>query len=238
MIFLRYSIFIYPNQTHQTMRTLILPVFIILLYSCDTMVFFTEPQPAGNRDLAEFPARFTGTYMERDEGSLYRITASSILELQQEDLADPIEEILEDGDVELRGDSLVIKDMNLVFPVKRKNDSVFGTVVHFDTVFDTHRGCRLRKMGKHYFLNLPSDTLWIVAKLNFGRDETVYRCEIDHEKEMEIFEKHCKVEIKEDDDGWQSCILSPSKKELRKLLRMGTFTDSIPYIRVDQELPR
>lgn len=221
------------------MRNLLYLLFIAMLFACNPTVVFREPQPEGKKDLGSFPARYRGTYMEIDDSSVFIITAERIFEKHEEFLADPEEEILEDTDIELIGDTLIIKEMDLRFPVIRRNDSVFGLVVLYDTVFDLKGAGRLRKLGKNYFLNLPNDSLWMVLKLQFGRSGRAYLCDIDHEKEAEIFEQHCNVEIQPDKKGNpKRYIMAPTSKELRTLLKLETFTDTTEYIRISQSVRR
>ncbi len=222
-----------------TMKKLAFLFLIVLLAACDPTVVFREPQPEGNNDLRSFPDKVLGTYMELNDSSIYIITSSSILEKHKKDLADPETEILEDDEIELIGDSLYIKDMDIKYPIIRKNDSVFGHIVFYDTIIDLRKKCKLRKLGKNYFLNQSHDSLWIVLKLSFDRTGYAYLCDIDHEKEIEIFKQHSRVEIKKDDQGKPiKYYLSPTRKEFKTLLKLETFTDSTKYIRVSQDFLR
>jgi len=176
--------------------------------------------------------------MELDDSSIFIITANRILEQYKADLADPESEILEEGDIVLNGDTLIIKDMNLKFPVTRKNDSVFGSVMLYDTMFDINSEGRLRKAGRNYLLNLPSDNEWIVLKLIFAASGKAYHCDIAHEDEIDIFNKYCRVDTETNEKGNpKKYILSPTSKELKKLLKLETFTDTTEYIRISKEVP-
>ncbi|MFC2115659.1 hypothetical protein ACFLTU_04250 [Bacteroidota bacterium] len=221
------------------MRKLIFLLLTALLFSCDPVVMFTEPQPEGKKDLASFPARYRGTYMELSDSSIYLVTAERILEKHEEFLSDPESEILEDSEIEIIADTLIIKEMNLKFPVSRRNDSVFGLVVLYDTVFDIKGESRLRKLGKTYFMNIPSDSLWMVFKLQFDKSGHAFLCGVEDEEEVKIFEQYCKVKIHADEDGNpKKYILAPSVKELRKILKTETFTDTTEYVRISQSTLR
>ncbi len=209
---------------------------LAILTACNPTVVFREPQPQGKKNLTSFPPAYRGVYMELDDSSIYIIKPDKILERYEENLANPVEEVIEDGDAELSGGMLLIKDSDLRFPVDVRNDSVFGRIVIYDTVFSIVRGDRLRKMGKDYFLNLPTDTLWMVVKLNFDRGGRAFLFDIDHVKEMELFSQYCNVEVINDKDGNPiKYILSPTAKELKKLLKQGTFTEKTEYLRLSQE---
>jgi len=206
--------------------------------ACDPTVVFMEPQPEGKRDLKVFPSKYRGTYMELDDSSIFIITANRILEEYEAELADPESEILEEGDIVLNGDTLIIEEMNLKFPVTRKNDSIFGSVMLYDTIFDMKSEGRLRKTGRNYLLNLPSDDEWIVLKLIFTESGEAYHCDIAHEDEIDIFKKGCRVVTETNENGNpKKYILSPSSKELKKLLKLETFTDTTEYIRISKDLP-
>jgi hypothetical protein len=211
-------------------------LLLVLLIACDPTVVFTEPQPPGKKDLSRFPARHRGMYMELGDSSFYQIRKHRILEKHTETLGNPEAEVLEDGDIELIGDSLVLKDLELSYPVTRRNDSVFGNIVFYDTLFDLERGDVLRKMAGHYFLNSPRDSVWMSLKLRFEKDGNAFLCEINTENEIEIFKEHCDVEVIENKkEKPNRYIIKSTRKEFRRLLRLTTFTDTTEYRRFDQE---
>lgn len=214
-------------------------IIITILVACDPTVVFMEPQPEGKKDLGSFPSRYRGTYIEIDDSSVYIITAQNIFEKHDESFADPIEKMIEEEDVELFGDSLFIKDMNLKIPVTSRDDSIFGRFVFYDTIFDLSGDNKLRKLGRNYFLNMPTDSLWMVLKLTFDRSGKAYLCDIDHEKEMNIIGQYCEIETETDKEGEpKKYILAPDLKELRSLLKLETFTDTTEYLRISQEVLR
>ncbi len=218
------------------MKKMLYIVFALTLVACESTVIFLEPQPEGKKDLRSFPARYRGIYMETGDSSIFKIMENRILERHEASIAESVDLVLEEGDVELTDDSILVRDLELSFPAEYRNDSVFARLLVYDTVFDISRGEILRKMGRNYFLNMPGDSLWRVIKLSFKGSAAVYRCDIDHETEMEIFTRHCNVDIETDKEGNpRKYYLSPTRKELKKLLRLETFTDTTRYIRVAQE---
>ena len=221
------------------MRKLVYVLMALILISCDPMVIFTEPQPQGKEDLSNFPGKYLGMYRQSNDSSIYLVTEKEILEKYEEYIADSRDDILAEEDIELIGDTVLLMEDELSFPVTCRNDSVFGWIVLYDTIFSINRGDRLRKLGKHYFINMPGDSLWVVVKLQFNKNGSVYKADIDHEAEMDIFRQHCDVEVVTDDEGNPSrYILDPTSKELKKLLKLDTFTDTTGYVRISQELPR
>jgi hypothetical protein len=189
----------------------------------------------GSRDLSHFPRRNMGTYMDFSDSSVYIIQPRVILERHQVMVAENEDSLAKEDGVKLCGDSLLLTDLELWYPVDRRNDSVFGQVVIYDTVFWISQENRLRKMKKDYFLNFRNDSLWMVLKLNFDRNGGAYLYEVDKE-EMEVFEQVCRVEVETNSDGKpRKYILSPTKKELRQLMQLRTFTDTSVYSLIDQE---
>jgi hypothetical protein len=213
-----------------------LPGFLLLFLfvSCDPNVLFREPQPADSKDLAKFPASLHGTYMETmGDSSVYVVTSTYIFQKYEEELDLSVAEILEDDEVALSGDTLIVKDMDLVFPVMLKNDSIFGTITFYDTIFDLSSGYKLRKLQKNYFLNFPQDSMWTVLKLQFRKGGRAYLFDINVDKEAEIFEEHSKVEIIRNDKGKpETFIMNPGRNELKTLLMRETFTDTTEFIRI------
>jgi hypothetical protein len=107
-------------------------------------------------------------------------------------------------------------------------------VIH-DTVFSILRGDILRMLQKSYFLNIHQDNMWIVFKLDFNRDGQAFLCDIDPEDEMDLFMQHTDVKIDTNNEGKpEQYILSPAKRELRKVLKSETFTDCTVYYRVSR----
>ncbi len=213
-----------------------LPGFLLffLLVSCDPNVLFREPQPAGSKDITRFPAGLHGTYVETmDDSSVYVLTSTYIFQKYEEELHLPVAEILGDDEVVLNGDTLILKDMDLVFPVILKNDSIFGTITFYDTIFDLSADHKLRKLQKNYFLNFPHDSMWTVLKLQFRKGGRAYLLDINVDKEAEIFEEHSEVEITRNDKGKpETFIMNPSRNELKTLLMLETFTDTTEFIRI------
>jgi hypothetical protein len=214
-------------------------LFIFLAFfmmACDPGVLFQEPQPEGKKDLQRFPARYQGFYMGQVDSNIYIIKESLILEKHLLDIAEPVADVLEEGDVVLTGDSILLGEMDLGFPAAFRNDSVFAHLQLYDTVFDIGSGNKLRKMSRSYFLNLESDSLWLVSRLIFTGSGTVYRCMIDKKTEMDLIRQHCAVDTAGREEGKTGkFILSPSRKELKKLLKLGIFTDTSTYVRLPRE---
>ncbi len=218
------------------MNKTLLIALMLLSMACDPTLVFTEPQPAGKKDLNRFPARFRGTYVESGDSSTFIVTADRILQKYEESLSKSEEEMLRDDQTELTGDRIVIKDLNQSYRVTRRDDSVFGTLIFYDTIFYIRGKDRLRRLGDDYFLNLPEDSLWVVLKLNFSRSGKACLSDIDLDRELETFRKHCRVEVQSDDQGKPvKYLISPSLKEFRTLLSLGSFTDTTTYFRISRE---
>lgn len=221
------------------MRKLIYLIIIILTACDDPTVVFMDPQPEGKNDLKSFPARYRGTYIKNDGGSVYIITAGMILQKHEDSFAETFEDLIEEEDFELKGDTLTMKDINIKIPVTRRNDSIFGHIVLYDTIFDINKNNKLRKLGRTYFLNFPSSSYWWVFKLTFDRSGKAYVCDINHEIEMGIIEQYCEIEKDTIKDGTlKKYILVPDRKELKRILKQETFTDTTEYFRISQEAPR
>ena len=228
-------LYIQSNESPE-MRFLISTLLIFLIISCDPSVVFREPQPAGSTDLKAFPSKVHGTYLETlDDSSVYVVTSTYIFQKYVEELGRSEEEIMEDIEVELKGDTLFLQEIGMAFPVIRRNDSIFGTITVFDTIFDISDNYKLRKFKKNYFLNFPHDTLWMVYKLQFGKGHRAYLFDINEDKEAKIFEKHSKVDVIRNTEGKpKKYIMNPSRKEMITLLKLETFTDTTEFIRISK----
>lgn len=208
-------------------------LLIFVLSACTNDVLFTEPQPEGSRDLKKFPKKYTGQYIDMEDSTILVIMSYVVLEEHTEALSDPLSEVLEDGDIEIRNDSMLFKDSGRWYSIEQRNDSVFGKVEFHDTLVDLSGSGKLRKLGRNFFVSLPLDSLWMVFKLSFDRDDYAYLCEVD-KNEMPVFEQHCKVEVEKNERGKpDKYYLSPTRKELKTLLKLGTFSDSTVCRRID-----
>ena len=213
-------------------KTLLTTLVICTLTSCEQYVYFTEPQPAGKANLRKFPAKIQGLYFGPEDSTWYLINRKMILNRYEVELKDPVSVIREDDELTLEGNILRIEGIDIDYPVIRRNDSVFGNMLIYDTIVNLDAGGIVRKMGPDYFLNEPSDSLWIVYKLSFLKDGTSYLCTVNHKSEMDIFTNYCRVDTVLHEKKYRF-LLTPDKKELQTLLRLETFTDTVLYIRQD-----
>lgn len=217
------------------MRKLIWLFLIPSLFACEPSVLFRGPQPVGKKDLGEFPPKYRGMYQESEDSSVYIIKDLRILEIYRETVAELLNTVVEDEDIEFRNDSLFISEYT-GFPALTRNDSVFSHIVFYDTVFDISRGDKLRKMGRSYFLNLPKDTLCLVLRLSFEKPDKAFLCDIDQDREMDLIGRHTSIDTVKNEKGEAGkFILDPTKKELKRLLRLGAFSDTTGYQRISQE---
>jgi hypothetical protein len=211
-------------------KPVLLAAVMLTFSSCQQNVYFSEPQPAGKSDLKSFPARIRGEYFGMNDTLKYVVLKECILQLYVEEIEQTISEIIEDDELTLEGNSIRIDGFDQDFPVVRRNDSIFGTMELFDTIINLKGSDILRKMSGQYFLNQVSDSLWIVYKLSLHKSGEAFVCDIDHSVEMDIFSKRCRVDTICVDER-RKFIISPTKKELKTLLELKTFTDTIEYLR-------
>lgn len=138
---------------------------------CDPRVTFTEPQPAGIKDLKKIPEKITGTYLT--DGGIMTIT-ETLIEVNKELLVPFKIADLDENEI-LIGDSVVVeKESGNRIPVKRiSGDSLHAYLNDVDTIIDLTQGDLIKKWKGRYFLNhnLGPDR-WEV--IEFHREKQIY----------------------------------------------------------------
>ncbi len=107
------------------MKTSVYIIAIIAFYACQPAVTFSEAQPPGSDNLAEFPEKLRGSWFCPEDSSFILIGNNTFVRKF------PLSEIT----------------------VSEKGDSVLKTVVFIDTMFQMRDNEVLRKFRQRYFMN-------------------------------------------------------------------------------------
>ncbi|MBL0740402.1 hypothetical protein [Chryseolinea lacunae] len=143
-------------------------LYLILLFSCEGIVRFEEPQPEGVKAEVSVPKKLTGTYQLFDspkseliitrERVIQKITVDTTFRFSSLDSADRIQ-ILEDA----ARDSL---KNDPTFFTKIVGDTVYGHFGFVDTLLSIPDGDVLKKFKGYYLLNsCRGENSWYVTKL-------------------------------------------------------------------------
>jgi hypothetical protein len=208
--------------------------FILLsmvIAGCSPTVLFNSPQPAGKKDLVQFPSRYHGIYESLEDSSVYLVEKNMIRKRNIIDISVPRTEIDTSQDVILEDNLLSIKETGEKVPVTFRNDSVFGILTTYDTTFMISDKGILRKFQGNYFLNFKQEEdQWMVYKLKFTKDGTATACGISKDDEIDQIKEIMTVEEKKNEKGeGEIYIIKPEKGDFKKLIEQGHFRECTQY---------
>ena len=191
-------------------------VFIVLLSltSCLT-IYFEQPQPAGSKVLTSFPAKMQGAYTSNDEG---------------------------------KDTAYVLTDRYVFFENEEKfngTDTVEVEVLR-EEILSTN--LVLKKQGKYYVLNDKEDgkDYWNVYLLNIQKNgDIAVMLTGDFETEEDTIQLNDpKKSLNEffDITEFQKLdkneyLVNPTRKEFKKLIKQGLFSDTLLLRRVEAPIP-
>jgi hypothetical protein len=206
-------------------------LFGLIIAGCSPTVLFNSPQPAGKKDLVQFPPRYQGEYEAIDDTSFYLVEKYMIRQRNITDISVPMTEIDTSHDVFLQDNFLNIRETGEKVQVTFRNDSVFGTYITYDTTFFISDKGILRKFKGYYFMNFwQEEDQWMVYKLKFTKDGNATLCGISKDEEIDQIKTIFTVEeIKNDKGEGQKYIIKPEKGDFKKLIELGYFRECTSY---------
>jgi len=209
--------------------------FLILLFiiisGCSPTVLFNSPQPAGKKNLVQFPPRYLGEYEAVDDTSFYLLEKNMIRQRYILDISVPRTEIDTSHDFILQGNIIYKPESGEKFPVTFRNDSVFGKYITYDTTFVISDANILRRFKGYYFMNFKQDgDQWMVYKLKFTKGGTASLCGISKDEEMDQIKAIVPVEeIKNEKGENTKYIIKPAEGDFKKLIELGHFRECTQY---------
>ena len=221
-------------------NTLILFVLLLTLTTCGPDVKYTEPQPKGISNLKSIPTEYHGSFKNLTDSTSIIIDSFSIKkEWKSTELIhrDSLEKELK---MPIKNDTiLIIKDKllldktaeSLLLTIKFCNDSAKVRVRGLETLFALSDSQLVRAYKSFCFLNFKTkDGYWLVKTLKLNGDLLDYSELIDY-KEIENFGSIINItSIKDTSNKVVEYRLSPSRKELRKILKEKKLINSFKKI--------
>src|SRR4030042_3244630 len=213
---------------------LFLSLFCLIVAGCSPTVLFNNPQPAGKKNLVQFPPRYQGEYEAIDDTSFYLVEKYMIRQRNIIDISVPRTEIDTSQDVILEDNLLLIKETGEKGPVTFRNDSVFGTLTTYDTTFFISDKGILRKFKGYYFMNFwQEENQWMVYKLKFTKDGNATLCGISKDDEIDQIKTIVPVIEEKNEKGEATkYIIKPEKGEFKKLVELGYFRECSSYRKI------
>jgi len=212
-------------------RLKLISTFIILtsLYACEPPVTFNEPQPTDTDNLSKFPKRLQGEYLKLADNSTLSIGDKLIQRTYDYDFKIHINEL--DSAEQLSGDTIINLKTNEKTLIKREGDSLITHIHYVDTLFQLDYDNVVRKFKGYYFLNKRyGKTSWEVKKIQLTKGQLILSSistKLDIENLKEITETAT--------DTVSTYKFSPSKKQFKKFIKNGGFSDSETFVRLKKK---
>lgn len=203
---------------------------LLVFFSCEEdKVRFLEPQPTGISSDSKLRRKFIGTYLNDSDSSYLIVTSDRVVfkPFSFEVHLDSAEVSTEKGDLNLTlntGDST--GRVSVALKKRGDGDTLLVNGEAEDEIFNIKKGGVARFHKGYYFLNSPFEegSGYRVRILKLTTEGIIIsRIASDsvlHLLENEEFVK--KVEKEDSEENWK---LNPTRKQLKKMMNMGLFSD-------------
>ena len=150
-------------------------LLIFSVFSCESPIGFTSPQPANAADLEIIPEVFQGIYLCDSDSALIKVNDKLIYSELTQIAFTPTEYIQEREDCEIIEDSLYMNGKEMCVKVEyTKNGFIAAVNIQRDTIFALSQYQRARWHKGHLVLsNLVTDDLWSIAILELDEHRGV-----------------------------------------------------------------
>ncbi|MCR9250963.1 MAG: hypothetical protein NXI20_11080 [bacterium] len=199
-------------------------LFLITL-SCghSPSVEFEEPQPNNKTDLQKIPIKLRGSYFDKEDSSYMVIDKTTIWKWSYHEFVSQIDSLeIDVNDSSLFKEKNTLIDLGqLKIKLELLGDSIYGQSVFTDTIFSI-KDQKIRKLKGHYMLNSKlSKNNWHVSLLSFNNRKLSIRPLV-RLSEIETLKEITDIDtvMITDSTRIESFLLSPSKKELKQILKL------------------
>lgn len=217
-------------------KTGILLIAILFLFSCNdnNRVKFEKPQPASVRELKHFGKDIQGVYVKYSN-------PNKTMAIFPDYIATNLHIQFRIGRFGLQLDSSAHFDINndsaLIAYFKQQNvdaritgDTIVYSQSIVDTIFMITENHILKRYKRNYFLNYKfDDNYWRVKKIKV-RGDTLYVGEI-YPNDSLLHYDYASLDTNINEKHAKEYILSPSKREFKKLMRSKAFAITEKYIK-------
>jgi hypothetical protein len=208
----------------------------LLFSSCNPMVTFDEPQPAGVKNEKNFYKKMVGLYSGLNDNSFLMIQHDKIIKESTVEICISKKELDTTREYKLIGDTLLEILSQKRYKVGMKNDTVSYRMTYSDTLFQISDENVLRKFKGYYFLNSQSGSGWMVQKMGFRRGGRLSISSISMPDEIENLKAVTDVTVIKDDEGNISGYRAkPSRRELKKFLKHEGFSKLEEYQKISNK---
>ncbi|MEQ9405799.1 MAG: hypothetical protein RIM99_19565 [Cyclobacteriaceae bacterium] len=218
-------------------RTFAFILLVLTIGSCEDPVKFESPQPPNQSDLKQIPKQLRGSYQSTSDSTNLTINERTIIdwtEIQFRSLRDSLDiEIDSTKIINKTTDYIEVLDGSYNLEFKFFGDSVLVDYSYRDTLFEISDMHILRRFKGHYFLNYKrSETNWKVRRLTLNKKRLSFS-KVQIPEDIETLKEITEIkEIKSDSSRVTGYKLNPSRKELKKLMKLS-FSETKTYKKVE-----
>ena len=203
-----------------------------ILVSCVPNMYFDDPQPSNDKNEFMFKHKFQGVYESLNDSSTLVISEFRIIQKSDYILKFSKEEIDSIEDFEFKNETLSYRDIGVKITIRVNGDSASVRIQSKKSIFHISTSNILRYYKNTYFLNYrTSENLWKVKILDLNRKgELTFKSLQTSLQSISSLKDITPIDSLSKDDYYK---VNPSKREIRKLLRSGLFTEDSKFIKVE-----
>jgi hypothetical protein len=209
----------------KALRIILNVIIVSVLFSCDPIVTFTEPQPDGTGNLAKFPKRIQGQYMSTEDSST--LIVDNLLIRRIYDLEQKFHPNQLSSNEILSGDTLINLTTHEKTLIRLDGDSMLTRLHYIDTMFLIDEDNVVRKLKGYYFLNSRyGKNGWEVRKLQLSEGQLIVS-EITEQSDID----NLKAIAETVQDTALPYQFKATKKEFKKYVRNDGFGAHETFLR-------
>lgn len=202
----------------------ILALIILTLFSCkneelsNSYILFDAPQPSNVAPITSFPEKYIGTF--GTQSKQLKIDLKHIINIDINFYDKTKSEMDSVTGFELKNNKVYDKETHQVYITTIKDNNIHWEVAFADTVFSFNKNETAKLYKSSIVLNKKHNDGYQVSMINFGFNEVTY---IQLGTKTDYLKLKAEMKIPSQKIDSSNVILSPSRADFRKLLRIKGF---------------
>lgn len=209
-------------------KIILIVLNIIIINACQPPVVFSEPQPAGKKQLVTIPRQYQGIYWCETDSVTLIINKNTIYKKVEFETTLSKSDVNSNSDLFFENGRLFSKEMNQSFPAQLKNDSIVSQLVLKDTLFNISEKQIAKQFKGHLIINKQlEDRSWEVKVVSLKQKHILTIAKAEIPENFQLLESITDVEeitYKENNEIKQIKI-SPTKDEFNQILKQNLLFD-------------
>lgn len=207
-------------------RSAILAIIVsfLLFTECGPEVKYKVAQPNNRQNLEAIPDNFLGRYSNISDSTILEITKKSIYKVWKSNEQMPLDSIIKDLKFKVYCDTVINLNDGFKIDIKFTEDVKKVLVSAQERLFNISDSNLIRKYSDFCFLNYKTkDGYWLVKVIRMKGDYLEFT-DLINSKDIDNIDNLTRVTtVKDSTNSTQEYQLSPSRRELRRILRSKKF---------------